>query len=327
MFIYIYIHRERERVREIDRCMRDMHGWMDGSIDGWMHVYIALSQVLELSIPWRNFVAELTSFTRVIIVIIIIIIIISISMNMNTVFEDLSQKHVSASSHEHQHPTPSLPHPTPRVRSINCFCKFTWTLTSHPIPPDPTPRVRSINCFCKFKWTLTYPHPIVCSSKTWDEPIYTIHTCYIQYLRLLLLSDHLAPDVSAAKKARVSLTGQSAGGAGAWRFAAEYGELWASVRALRDGFHRGYTKSWMVSSGQSIYKWMFPISGNLHMSLIWDYKRYRSTVMYICICNRFMCVCVCRVCSLFSKLACMNKFPAVGAMIGFCLAASDFGTP
>ena len=28
------------------------------------------------------------------------------------------------------------PHPpTPHVRSINCFCKFTWTLTSHPTPP------------------------------------------------------------------------------------------------------------------------------------------------------------------------------------------------
>ena len=49
------------------------------------------------------------------------------------------------------------PHPpTPRVRSINCFCKFTWTLTSHPTPP--TPRVRSINCFWKFTWTLT-SHP------------------------------------------------------------------------------------------------------------------------------------------------------------------------
>ena len=33
-------------------------------------------------------------------------------------------------------------------------------------------------------------------------------------------------------QARVSLTGQSAGGAGAWRFAAEYGELWSSVWAL-----------------------------------------------------------------------------------------------
>lgn len=32
--------------------------------------------------------------------------------------------------------------------------------------------------------------------------------------------------------ARVSLTGQSAGGAGAWRFAAEYGELWSSVSVV-----------------------------------------------------------------------------------------------
>ena len=73
------------------------------------------------------------------------------------------------------------PHPpTPRVHSINCFCKFTWTLTSRSInccrkftwtltshPTPPTPRVHSINCFCKFTWTLTSRSINCCRKFTW----------------------------------------------------------------------------------------------------------------------------------------------------------------
>ena len=64
------------------------------------------------------------------------------------------------------HPIP--PHPTPRVRSINCFWKFTWTLTSHPTPPPH--RVRSINCFCKFTWTLT-SHPTPPPHRMWFQDL------------------------------------------------------------------------------------------------------------------------------------------------------------
>ena len=54
-------------------------------------------------------------------------------------------------------------------------------------------------------------------------------------------------------------------------------------------------------------------------------SHHTVTLLYTCICNRF--ICKCHICCCSFKVACMNKFAAVGAMMGFCFADSDFGGP
>ena len=192
----------------------------------YTYVYIASSRLLEprkpelgwynLSIPWRNFVAELTSFIRVIIIIIIIsisIIIIIIIINCCRKFTWMFTSSRKFTWTLTSHPTP----PTPRVRSINCCrkftwtltsCrKFTWTLTSHPTPL-PTPRVRSINCCRKFTWTLT-SHPTPPPHRMWFQKpgrayiyIYTLLYIYMYMIcsKINILRDQQSRTYTHGKK-------------------------------------------------------------------------------------------------------------------------------